>query len=304
MKREVLNKAIYHTLKELNISNIISSIQIADFKLLKIAHDSIHEFMYIAPLSCPPTQSWLSKSAFLTYHFMVLYQAHRSLLEALAGYYNAANILLRSVLELMLKGALWECLAHKRFRDNANIIEKKAKSNVYGSKRSIVDWLNDVIRQNPRIERDLEETSGAIFDKIFPLFDDRELRKLIPRPKIIIEQLHEWGLLDPYNENEIYDIYQQLSQEVHVIPDRIDIGRRLLSGRNLFEVEIIPNELERFLKLLHKIMDIGIVLELNVLSDWIIQNDEVKEKLRERVPVFRELELRKGLNKLLKLVMR
>jgi len=85
--------------------------------------------MLLAPTCLPSTTEvrWLQKSAFLTYHREAFYQAHRSFLEALAGYYNAGYALLRNTQELMIKGAFWECLAHEDFISG---IELKLSGNI------------------------------------------------------------------------------------------------------------------------------------------------------------------------------
>lgn len=301
MKKEIWSKVVQHTMNEIQIPNILSSLQVVNYELLQKAHDSIHEFIYIAPLCLPQECSWCSKSAFLIYHYAACDQAHRSFLEALSGYYNVANIILRSVLELVVKGAFWECLAHKKFRENAKVIEKEAKVKIDGSKRTILDWLNDVIQQKPEIGNELEELSAGIFDKISPLFEDSKFEKLIPKPKIIIKQLSAWKTLNPYHLDDVYEIYKKLSQEVHIIPDKTDIGRRILRKKEIFEVEIILEELEKFLKVLHKIMDIAIVIELNILSDWISSLKD-KTKIRERLQVLTNLELKGSSRKLSELI--
>jgi len=33
-------------------------------------------------------------------------------------------------------------------------------------------------------------------------------------------------------------------------------------------------------------MDIGVVIELSILSDWIEQNKDVKDRLRKRLPII------------------
>ena len=50
--------------------------------------------------------------------------------------------------------------------------------------------------------------------------------------------------------------------------------------------EYIPEELNKFCGVLHKVMDIGVVIELNILSDWIEQNKDVKDRLRKRLPII------------------
>ena len=303
MEKEVWSKVVQHMMNEIQIPNILSSLQVVDYDLLQMTHDSIHEFIYIAPFCLPKSYSWHSKSAFLTYHYVACDQAHRSFLEALAGYYNVANIILRSVLELVIKGAFWECLAHKKFRENAKVIEREARIRIGEFRGTILDWLNDIIQRKPEIEDELEKISAGIFDKIAPLFKDSELEKLVValKPKVVLNQLSVWKILDPYRQDEVYKIYRKLSREVHVIPDKTDIGRRLIRRKEIFKVEIIPGELEEFLKVLHKIMDIAIVIELNVLSDWIIQLKD-KTKLKERLLALRDLKLEGGFRKLSELI--
>jgi len=94
----------------------------------------------------------------------------------------------------------------------------------------------------------------------------------------VIQQLAEWDILEPYSPKEVYDVYRELSAEVHVIPNRIDLGRRLLREKSIFEAQIVPEELTMYLKSLHKTMDMSIVIELNILSDWVKQNRDRLQK--------------------------
>jgi hypothetical protein len=145
----------------------------------------------------------------------------------------------------------------------------------------------------------------SIFDKISPITKDSELKKLIPFPKKIIEQLSEWNIFDPISNpiDEVYKVYNILSADVHVIPDKTDIGRRLLKGKEIFETIILSEELNKFSELLKKVMDIDIVIELNILEDWIKKDKSVKEKLKNRLLIIeRDLELNYATLKIKKLI--
>lgn len=85
----------------------------------------------------------------------------------------------------MLRGAFWECLAHKEFRENACVLNKNRKK-VSGRKRNLLDWFSDIFKLKHVIEEEFEENSATIFDKIAPIFKDKELLGLIPNLKIII----------------------------------------------------------------------------------------------------------------------
>jgi len=302
----IFRNAFSHCLKELSIPNIAISLQKCDFGKMRKAHGSIHEFMLISTRLVSSNEDFQAKSAFLIYHSEAFDQAHRSLLESLSGYYNAAYTLLRNTLELILKGAFWECMAHKKYRDRAEII-KKSGVKIEKSKMTLIDWLSGIIRQNPSIEDELEKTSAEIYDKILPLFEDRTLRKILPSVRSIVEQLADWGIFDPIQEivdpvEYIYDIYRKLSADVHVTPDKTNVGRRLIAEKELFEIEVIPDELNRYAEVLHRVIDIGIVVELNILEDLI--SGKSKKWLDERLVVLTELELNYASTKIVEMTKR
>lgn len=293
-----LRKAISHILGEMEFVNIATSVK-ENFEMVRNSHDSIHEFVLLASLSHPAGASWHSKSAFLTYHQDAFHQAHRSFLEALSGHYNAGYVLLRSTLELLVRGAFWECFAHEKFRNNA----KKLYENQKG--RSLRKWINDIIKLKPSIKEEFENTSAGIFDKISPLFKNPELRrKCIPPIGTMIAQLEEWKILDtmPNPSKTVYDLYSDLSADIHVIPDRTDIGRRLLSQKDLFETEVIPSELTSYMKFLSQVIDISTIIEFNVLKDWLPANDSIKNKLKDRLSILEGLGLKYSVKKLQKTI--
>ncbi|MEM2174306.1 MAG: hypothetical protein QXI58_01585 [Candidatus Micrarchaeia archaeon] len=49
--------------------------------------------------------------------------------------------------------------------------------------------------------------------------------------------MSEWGIFDSIlnSISEVYNVYSILSMDVHVIPDKTDIGRRLIKGKEIFE---------------------------------------------------------------------
>jgi hypothetical protein len=219
-------------------------------------------------------------------------------LEALTGYYNAAYGLLRSALELVVKGAFWECLAHERFRGNTARLQLDKDK---GKRKSVKDWVDELIEREPSVENDLEETSAAVFDKIAILFGDRAFQRQfvhIPSFRVIIQRLIEWQIIDFDSAFDVvYEgLYRNLSSDVHVVPDATDVGRKLLAERDFMEVEVIPQELWEYMNTLHRLIDIGIVIELNILKDWIEAGGSLR--LKERLDMLENLELNYGVTKL------
>ena len=85
-------------------------------------------------------------------------------------------------------------------------------------------------------------------------------------------------------------------------PDKINIGKRLLAEKELFETEVIPDELNRYAEDLHRVMDIRIVVELNILED--ILNEKSKKWLNERLDAITELELSYASTKIVEMTKR
>lgn len=286
---ELLEAAYHHTVDEFGLERVKHSFRM-EFENLQKAHDAIHEFMLLASMLVPSQindgAGWHRKSAFLLYQWEAFHHAHRSLVEALCAYYNVAFILLRATFELLIKGAFWECLSHKAFRDNSQELDNDNRG------KEIKRWLNEIIKLAPNVEEELEQISAGIYDKVESIVEDREFR---PSIRTIIRQLDQWGMFDPISEAEsqIYEgIYGRLSADVHVIPDRTDIGKRLVTeSPELFEQRVSPDTLREYANLLHEMMDLAIVIELNVLSDFIERHNEVKVSLRERLHYLEQLEL-------------
>ncbi len=285
-----IESAFRHTLDEAGSHHVEPSLR-AEFDLLQKAHDAIHEFMLLAPL-CFPTEdaheiSWENKSAFLVYHWEVFHHAHRSLIEALCTYYNVAFILLRTTLELLLKGAFWECMSHRQFRDNSPILDDSSHG------KEIKSWLRTLFEASPNIEKELDQTSAGIFDKVGLRIGDPTFR---PSVKTLVRQLDQWGIFTLITNatNVVYErLYSGLSADVHVIPDRTDIGKRITSEMpDLFEQLIVPARLREYATILHEIMDVAIVIELNILQDLIERFESARLKLSERLTVMEQLGLK------------
>jgi hypothetical protein len=286
---ELLESAYRHTIEELGSDNIKPSFR-AEFENLQKAHDAIHEYMLIAPMLFPSQAGaetdWHRKSAFFTNHWEAFNHAHRSLIEALCAYYNVAFILLRATLELLIKGAFWECLSHKEFRENSHVLDHSKEG------REIKKWLGAIFEKFSEVEEEFERVSASIYDKISLRVEDREFR---PSTRTIVRQLDQWDIFNPIPKAEewIYEgIYGRLSADVHVIPDRTDIGQRLIAeSSEIFHQELVPNVLHEYANSLHEVMDLAIVIELNIVADYIKKYDEVKANLKKRLDSLEQLGL-------------
>jgi len=285
----LLESAYRHTESELGLEHVRPSLR-SEFQTLQKAHDAIHESMTLSSLliSLPPGHepAFEEKSAFLTYHWEAFHNTHRSLNEALCAYYNVAFVLLRVTFELLLKGAFWECMSHKRFRDNSQVLDKDDAG------KKIKSWLEETFKQTPGMEVKFERVSASIYDTVSPKIEDPNFR---PSIRTIVRQLDQWGIFNslPNAVGWVYsDLYSKLSGDVHVTPERIDIGKRLVrNSSNLFEHVILPDALCEYARLLHRMMDLVIVIELNIMADLIGQYEEPKVNLRTRLDMLKQLDL-------------
>ncbi len=289
-----ISGALDHIQKEIGHEFITQSLE-SDLGLIQKAHDAIHEF-HLLPVICVPDDDnnketiWLQKSAFLVLQWELFDCLHRSFFEAMCSYYNVAEMLLRSSLELLVKGAFWECFSHKKYRQ---IFEMSNKL-ILGSKDFTL--LKNIIREDKRLENDLELNSVAIYDFLAKrIYQKATFNKMV-------EQLDEWEVFSPLEgQAKIIksDLYSNLSDSTHVYPNKTDIGRRMQSKeQEVFSREFDKKEIENYLITLHKIIDIAIVVELNIFSDVIQNYPSVQNKLEERIDVLTQLDLRKSLLRL------
>lgn len=292
-----LGGAVNHLLRESGLSNLEKSLGL-DLDVNTRSHDAIHEFMFLATLFFPQTlgRSWHSRAAFLLYHQEAFHLAHRSLIEALCASYQVAFTLLRSTLEAVLRGALYEGLAHEESRKSARALDSDKHS------RELKRRIEEVLGKHPDYAKGLEDNSAGILDVLEPI---NTILRLRPKIRTMVTQLDEWGRFKPIEDpvSSIYDrIYRKLSDYVHALPDATDIGARLLTApEDLFdEYKVMPDKLREHLQLLHEVMDTSMVIMINVLIDGFEDCEDIKAQIQERRnnPCFTRLKLKESTNRL------
>lgn len=269
---DVIEGALEHTQKELMLPEIKASLKV-DYEKARKAHDSIHEFMLLAAKCVTPKYSFHKKSAYFVYHWEIFDLAHRSLVEVLSTFYNASFILLRATIELIIKGSFFECLSHRKYRENSPILDEDERG------RKLKGFINELINRKPDIADDLENISVAIYDKIETIALDQNYMPSISK---MLKQLIDWGILDgvPNAFDLIYEMYGRLSPNVHVLPDYTDIGRVLLSDEKPFkDRKVMPKYLLEYLVMLHTTIDVAMVSALNTLKENIQNSNKVRKNL-------------------------
>jgi hypothetical protein len=250
------------------------------YKKTTRTHDAIHLLLFTAPSMFPKPKrgmkTWQRYSAFISYHWDAFDIAHNSYNEALRANYNASFILLRSTMELLIRGAFFECLAHEQFRGRSIVLDRD------GAGSRLKQFLSQVFARKPQVERDFEQSSIAIYDKIARIIDDYRFR---PSNSTMLRQLAEWGVFCGIRHPEavLSRVYGELSRDVHAHPDRTDIGRILThSSRQLFGPKKVSRRfLSEYLDDLKEVMDIGILTTCNLLQDNLIQYPGTREPLSQ-----------------------
>lgn len=213
-----------------------------------------------------PSQFY-EKSALFVHYYEASNLALRSLCDAMCGSYSGASILLRSVFEMDLKGAFYQCLTEERFFSNAKILRNK-------SGKKLLEFLEKLFEYSHDTKLEVAETSIGIFDKLESVMTKREYQV---RPSVIFEQLEAWDLFEPIENPRasIYNkLYPKLSEDIHVVLDRTDLGKFLLKDpESMFKAPIFdPQFLQEYLDNLRDVVDAGVVLTFNMLKENL--NDE------------------------------
>ena len=196
--------AYEHIVKELLLDQIKPSLEI-DFEKAKNAHDSTHELMFMGGMIVENLKDYSFKTNLLyfIYNWEIFDQATRSNVEALSTYYNSSFVLLRTVVELLIKGVFYDCLAHTKFRNDTKIIEQDKT----GKKLKI--FLDELIQKSPKISKNFETVSVSIFDEL-----DTHLanKKHNVSTRLMLKQIIDWKMLEGIENPEslVYGIYQKL----------------------------------------------------------------------------------------------
>jgi hypothetical protein len=293
-KRGLLEKLVADLNRDTpNLEATLERVSIEAIERAGIVQSSFSAFNSL--LSSSP-ETFHGHSAFGIYHTDATFFSRRALREALCSYYGVAGSLLRGACEAILRGAFWECLAHKRYRDCADIVaEQKRKRKIEGILRNVLNWMNDVFQARPHLERELERESGGIFDRISPLFENKVLLEVVPSLKTMVEQLSAWKIFEPMTDpvSEIYDrLYSSLCLDAHLIPDRTMMGRLMVVGKDPSTVfEPSQEEFGRFLDLLCRVSEIGALGVLNVLENDARADGALRVKIASMQQVAEDISL-------------
>lgn len=273
-----LDKAFSYSVKELSLDTVKNSLREFYSDAVR-SHDAIHEFLLLAPAMYPRrvarSPSWHAKSAFLTYHWDTFDLAHSSYYETLMGNYSAGFILLRATLELLIRGAFFECLAHRKFRERSLILDEDRRG------KKLKHFLNDLFTRRPTIEQEFETASVSIYDRTSRLLGDP---RFIPSNKTMLSQLAKWGIFKGIQApvTTVSNIYRKLSGDVHAHPNRTGTGRILIyQPRDLFESKkVLRRVLSEYLRDLKKVADIGIVITMNLLQENLERFPQTRDQIR------------------------
>lgn len=290
--RSNLDKAFSYSVKELKLGTMKKSLGELYDDVVR-SHDAIHEFLLLAPSMYPRGnshhQSWHRKSAFLTYHWDTFDLAHSSYYESLLANYSAGFILLRATLELLIRGAFFECLAHRKFREHSIVLDKIKDRRG----RRLKGFLSELFTRQGSIEKDFEETSVAIYDKTSRIIDDPKFRL---SNEIMLRQLAKWGIFEGFAApvSTLSHIYHKLSKDVHAHPNRTGTGRILIyRPRDLFEPKkVLRRVLAEYLRDLGKVTDIGIVMTMNLLMENLEQFPQTRDQVGPFQQRFTDLGLK------------
>ena len=176
-------------------------------------------------------------SAYIAYHYDALILLEHSLFSALMGYYTAAYIELRSILEDVIRGIIFDLIAVPKYREEVKeLIKIKGYENTdsMGFDKLLLLLENKLKNNRP-------ELSVIIFDII-----NNELKNFNPKTSFakLLKQLKQWDIINGEIFRNIHGLYAKLSRYVHRFhPNYSEVGKRVLMGKDWVELEPVPEEL-------------------------------------------------------------
>jgi hypothetical protein len=221
-------------------------------------------------------KTFQSATAFLMYQWDASHVVGLSLYNVLIASYNEAFILLKSFLELLLNGVLFQGLAEKRFRETPSPSLKPTDS-----LSMLFKELSNSIEQGDIDALELESNSVAIFDHIRR---DWILSAFGLQMRETIRQVADWGMLNGVANDPVKtvgDLYGSLSLDMHAGVQQTNLGRAVDEGAKIFEcpAPILSSSLFEFLEGFHSVMETAVITELNLLSG-LVDRDRVVETCR------------------------
>lgn len=232
-----------------------------------------------------------SINAFLLYHWDAGNMAGLSLGNSLSGQYNAGFTLLRSTLELILNGALFQCLAQRQHRENPS-----PNLEPIDSLRMLTTHLSTVIREL-EMDPEMESNSVAIFNI---LRGDWMQYVFSLKTSSVIQQLADWYIFYHLGDNPanmVRSLYFRLSKNVHERVEYTDAGRAVEEGKEMFDwpAPILSQSLAGFLEDFHSTMEIGVITILNILASK-ISSERFQDKAQQLInkEAFKKADLRRA----------
>ncbi|MGY5873013.1 MAG: hypothetical protein RTV72_12260 [Candidatus Thorarchaeota archaeon] len=222
--------------------------------------------------------------AFLAYLHETMDLLRSSVLHAFSFRYVAAITLLRSALETCLRGAFFDSLAKREYRNQEGCIDIKRKIRKDGKITSIQFrqlLIEELEKLNPDWETLVEHESAYILDAIKIIQSDWYLYSSVPSVFDIVSDLEGWGVLDKSKDRFAHGHYKILSFTVHNNPICMEFSMRLNENYSIFGEPIyLESATSEYLEELDIASEIIFTLALNVLRHG-IDETEYKHTITE-----------------------
>jgi len=208
---------------------------------------------------------WNLHAALIIYHLEALMLLKHSLLSAFTGYYSAASIELRSAMESVVRGVVFDLLAIPEYRKNVKELQKIKGFRGAKSFPELIELLEK------RLGDKRSKVSVEIFDMI-----DKELEEFNPESAFtkLLLQLKDWGVIDDKLLEDIDSYYAELSRLVHrAHPRSSEVDIRVAAKRDLLDLEPVPEELFTYLHWFADLNGLFTYLVLKVFSIDLVQED-------------------------------
>ena len=208
---------------------------------------------------------WGLHSALLFYHYDALMLLRHSILSAFTGYYSVAFTELRSAMESIVRGAIFDLLAIPEYRRNAMKLQKVKG---FRGEPSFTELLRI-------LEEELSDKRPGISLEVFDIIDE-ELNRFNPEASFVklLSQLRDWDIVDNELFRDIDSYYMELSKRSHRVHPRFsETGIRAVAQRDWLNLEPVPEELFVYLHYFIDLNGLFTYLTLKVFSIDLVRDD-------------------------------
>lgn len=230
----------------------------------------VYLFRKALPIFCydAGSSAFMDKlSAYLQFHWEADSTFQRSFLLVLLGHYQNGFTLLRSGLDIVLEGAVLQCLSQRR------LLARQLDTRTGRDLVVLQQYLQRLAAEDPGRASEMDSVSVHILDIV---------GKEVPYPKTStvdkLFALSHWGILESAGDVQL--IHSNLSKSVHGEFRFTDVGRtNEQNPETLYNEPILPESSQEYMAAATDVLSLAAIVMINLASQC-LPPEHVNERMR------------------------